>query len=327
MAKRPNTMETVMLSLELLRHIERGPSRSTAPELQQKLKEIGIERNLRTIQRQLDALCDHFFPDIERNESVKPYQYRWVNEPTALAVSRLTPQESLLLQLAEEHLKNLLPAPLMRSMASFFDQAKRNLGATENKGRLEREWPGKVRVVATSQPLLPPKVDAKVFEIVSDALYRNNWLELDYQNAVGKRSNVDVMPLGLVQQGACLYLVCRYRDYDNERNLALHRILSAEQKTFTFERPEAFCLKKYDEDGRFGFGEGKKISLSFCIDRQAGAHLLESPMSTDQQVVDLGDEKLRITATVIDSAMLERWLRGFGDAIKDVRRQPCVAAI
>jgi len=60
--------------------------------------------------------------------------------------------------------------------------------------------------------------------------------------------------------------------------------------------------------------------LSFRIDKDAGLHLTESPLGPDQQVLDLGDGRLRITATVVDSAMLEWWLRGFGDAVSHVRR-------
>lgn len=323
MAKRSDTLETVLLAVELLRRIPRG-RKVTASELHRQLKDAGIDRDLRTIQRQLEMLSEHF--EIERDDRSKPYGYRWLEQAKALAVPSLTPQESLLLKLAEEHLKNLLPARLMKSMEGFFSQAKRNLGPGSS-ARLEREWPDKVRVVATSQPLLPPKIVPSVFEIVSEALYCNRWLHLDYRNSGGKRNTVEIMPLGLVQQGPRLYLVCRYRGYDNERNLALHRILSAEMSTLTFERPKAFDLKKYDDDGRFGFGEGEKISLTFRIERDAGLHLRESPLSSDQRVVEQHDGQLEITATVVDSAMLEWWLRGFGKQIWDIKRKPHTTAV
>ncbi|MBS0392410.1 MAG: WYL domain-containing protein [Proteobacteria bacterium] len=316
MAKRSDTYETVVLAVELLRRIPRG-KKVTAKELHGQLKDAGLERDLRTIQRQLEMLSEQF--DIERDDRSKPYGYRWLEQAKALAVPNLTPQESLLLQLAQEHLKHLLPPRLMKSMDGFFSQAKRNLGM-ESSARLEREWPGKVRVVATSQPLLPPKIAPGVFETVSEALYGNHWLQLDYKNAGGKRKQVDVMPLGLAQQGPRLYLVCRFRGYDNERSLALHRILAAEMSTLTFDRPKDFDLKRYDDDGRFGFGEGERVRLSFCIERSAGLHLLESPLSTDQTVVEREDGRLEITATVVDSAMLEWWLRGFGGAVCDVLR-------
>lgn len=318
MSKRPETVETVYIALELLRRIPRN-RKITATQLHTQLKDAGIERELRTIQRQLETLSEHF--EIERDDRTKPYGYHWLSHAKGFAIPNLTPQESLLLGLAEEHLKNLLPARLMRSMEGFFTQARKNL-APERSARLEREWPAKIRVVATSQPLLPPKIVSGVLETVSEALYSNFWLHLDYRNASGQHNKIEVMPLGLAQQGPRLYLVCRYRGYDNERSLALHRILSAQASTITFQRPKDFDLKKYDDDGRFGFGEGATVRLSFRIDADAGSHLLETPLSLDQQVTELEDGRLEITATVVDSAMLEWWLRGFGEAISHVQREP-----
>ena len=317
MAQRPDTLDTALLLLELLRRIPRR-RKITTSELHQQLKGAGFERDLRTIQRQLEILSEHF--DIERDERSKPYGYRWLERAQGLALPQLTPQESLLLQLAEEHLKNLLPARLMRSMEGFFTQARRNLGDGPNT-RLEREWPRKVRVVATSQPLLAPAIASGVLEAVSEALYANHWLDLDYRNAARQRRQARVMPLGLAQQGPRLYLVCRFEGFDNERSLALHRIGKAEVSTLAFERPRGFDLQKYDADGRFGFGEGRRIRLQFCIEHDAGFHLQETPLSKDQQVQDQGDGWLEITATVVDSAMLDWWLRGFGDAVRGVSRQ------
>ena len=319
MAQRPDTLETVLLAVELLRRIPRG-RKITAGELHRQLKDAGMERTERTIQRQLEMLSSHF--EIERDERSKPYGYRWLERAQSLAVPHLTPQESLLLQLAEEHLKHLLPARLMKSMDSFFTQARRNLG-DDSQGhgvRLAREWPCKVRVVATSQPLLPPAIAPGVLEEVSEALYANRWLELDYKNAAGKQKSIKVMPLGLAQQGPSLYLVCRYEGFENERSLALHRIRKAEASTLTFERPAEFDLQKYDDDGRFGFGEGERVRLSFCITNKAGFHLRETPLSKDQQVRDMGDGWMEVTATAVDSAMLEWWLRGFGEAVRYIQK-------
>jgi predicted DNA-binding transcriptional regulator YafY len=164
---------------------------------------------------------------------------------------------------------------------------------------------------------MPPKIDPAVFDQISNALYGNQWLEVDYKNAAGKQTSTRVMPLGLAQQGPRMYLVCRFDGYDNERCLALHRILSARASTLTFERPKDYDLKQYDDDGRFGYGVGQRVWLSFRIEREAGLHLLESPLSDDQTVVELEDA-YKITATVVDSAMLEWWLRGFGESISEI---------
>ena len=192
-----------------------------------------------------------------------------------------------------------------------------NLGPQTN-ARREREWLAKVRVVSTTQPLLPPKIRPGVFEAVSNALYANRWLRVDYRNAAGKEVKAEVMPLGLAQQGPRLYLVCRFRGFDNERSLAVHRLVSAEVTESTFVRPKDFDLQRYDDDGRFGFGEGKRIRLSFRIDKEAGVHLLESPLSADQAIIDL-DTQFEIRATVAETAQLKWWLRGFGDQVSHVR--------
>lgn len=307
MPKRPGFLETIQLSHELLRRIPKGRT-ITALELHQQLADAGFERNMRTIQRQLEILSEIY--DIDRDDSTKPYRYCWKERAKGLSLPSLSAQESLLLTLAEQQLGSLLPAKLMKSMEGFFVQARSQLG-NETTTQREREWLEKVRVVSTSQPLLPPKINPTVFEQVSNALYGNYWLDVDYKNAAGKQIAARVMPLGLAQQGPRLYLVCRFDGYENERSLAMHRILSASATSFSFERPKDFNLKQYDDDGRFGYGDGKMIRLSFRIEKEAGFHLLESPLSEDQQVVEL-DDAYQITATVVDSAMLEWWLRGFG---------------
>lgn len=321
MAKRSDTRESVLLALEIMRRIPLGNRTITAKELHEQLADTEVARDLRTIQRQLDMLSEYF--EIDRDDSERTYRYSWKERAKGMAMPMLTEQESLLLTLAEQHLRNLLPAGLMKSMNGFFVQARANLAPIEEKkgkAKREREWLSKVRVVSTTQPLLPPKIKPSVFEQVSSALYSNLWLAVDYENATGKRTQAEVMPLGLAQQGSRLYLVCRFRGFDNERSLALHRVVSAQASEFVFERPKDFDLEKYDDDGRFGFGDGKRIELSFLIDKEAGFHLLESPLSEDQQVRELEDS-YSITATVVDSAMLEWWLRSFGDNVKAIHRK------
>jgi predicted DNA-binding transcriptional regulator YafY len=201
-------------------------------------------------------------------------------------------------------------------METFFRQARRNLEPLTHSKR-EREWLQKVRVVSTAQPLLPPKIKPGVFDAVSTALYSNLWLTVEYVNAAAVCTKSDVMPLGLAQQGSRLYLVCLFEGFTQERILALHRINTAKITSLPFTPPKHFNLETYDADGKFGFGEGHRIRLSFQISKEAGLHLLESPLSLDQTVIELEDD-YHITATVVDAARLEWWLRGFGDQISKV---------
>lgn len=317
MPKRSDTLETTLLAIELLRRIPRGRL-VTARELHENLQNAGIERDLRTIQRQLEMLCEHF--DIECDNRSKPYGYRWLEAAQGLTLPNLTLQESLLLRLSEEYLKNLLPSRLMKSLHGFFEQARRNLGPDRDV-KLEKEWLKKIRVVQTNQPQIPPKVNQEVFDTISEALYGNRWLHLTYKNTKGKESENQVMPLGLAQQGPRLYLVCRFKGYDNERSLALHRILAAAASTLTFDRPKSFSLEKYDDEGRFAIGDGKRITLTFKTDAKQAFYLEEAPLSTDQTLT-LKGEHYEFKATVVDSTVLRRWLLGYSDSIWDVEDTP-----
>ena len=142
---------------------------------------------------------------------------------------------------------------------------------------------------------------------------------IDYVNAEGKQTVKEVMPLGLAQQGTTLYLVCRFKDYDNERILALHRFNSVKASLRTFTYPKDFDLQRYDAQGRFGFGDGQTVKLTLTIKKYAGLHIVESPLSTDQTVEEQDDCYI-ITATVVDTMILDKWLRGFGEDVVAVNK-------
>lgn len=312
--KKPKTLETTILALELLRRIPRG-RKVNSRELREELLAQGFERDERSIQRLLKTLSDQF--SIDRDERSIPYGYEWKEKSAGFILPSLSKQESLMLMLAEQHLRPLLPPTVMKAMNGFFEQARTNL-APHQDAKLEKQWLKKIRVVSESQPLLPPQIGKGVLEQTSQALYNNQWLELDYTNANDERKQHRVMPLGLAQQGPRLYLVCRFEGYDNERSLAVHRIHAANASTLTFERP-TFDLAKYDADGRFAIASGEKIRLSFTIDKAPGKHLLESCLSVDQVVVER-ESSYQITATVNQTVLLDRWLHSFGKQIRGIEK-------
>ncbi|HCG7281257.1 TPA: WYL domain-containing protein [Vibrio parahaemolyticus] len=313
MPKKSSTQESLALAFEILKRIPKS-HKITARELHQQLEHIGIERDLRTIQRNLEMLCEHF--DIIRDARSKPYGYRWNKNSEGMALPKLSAQEALLLSLAEEYLIKLLPTNITASLYGFFQEAKHKLNPTGNSSK-EREWLKKVRVVSETQPLLPPKISTEAFNSISEALYHERLLNLEYYNAKQEQKSALVMPLGLAQQGQRMYLVCRFDGYENERTIAVHRVSKATVSSFGFERPKEFKLSQYDADGRFGFGDGKKCNLSFKILKTAGFHLLETPLS-EEQIVDAYDNYYEIRALVNDTKQLRQWLDSFGHDLLSV---------
>lgn len=318
MAKRPKEIETTLLQLEILRRIPRLPGKVDAKSLHEDLTDAGFERDLRSIQRTLKTLCEHF--EIECDERSKPFGYSWKLNAKGLDLPILNEQQSLLLKLAEQQLKYLLPANIMSYMKPFFEQADRLVSCSKDKP--EYQWLNKVCVTPTSLPLIPAQVKDDIFAAVSQALFQNRLLHIEYQNPKGKKHAATIMPLAIATQGATIYLVCRYEGYNDNRLLALHRIRKASMSTFTFERPKDFNLKTYQNDGHLGFGNGEKIRLSFSIQHDAGFHLTETPLSKDQKILEENDEYYRIQATVAQNDMLEWWLLKFGEDIWDITREP-----
>ena len=319
MAERKENMEGLVMTLELLKRIP-ASRWVTIKEVQEELQEqdarfVRSERNYQKMFRKLvhEGLID-------QDDSSKPHRFKSNETSKRLTVRGLNAKEALLLTLAEQQLRPLLPAKLMKCMDSFFTEARSQL-SEKASAHLEHEWLAKVRTISTTQPLLPPKVDPEVLQQVSDALFGNQWLDLNYKSANSKKTtNYKVMPLGLVQQGPRMYLACRFDGYDDNRSLALHRMLSAKASTLAFERPKDFDLRQVNENLSFGDQPTKMVRLSFTIDKANGLHMVECPLSKDQLVVELGDG-YEISATVEDTDVLDRWLAGFGDGVRSVNRE------
>ncbi len=317
--KNQTQITTATLLLAIMHHIPRKGKISTG-EIHQRLTDAGHNLSIRAVQRYLKQITENF--DVECDDSSKPYGYRWLPNATSLNLTKLTAQESLLLTLAEQQLQNLLPSKVMNNLTGFFTQARKNLDVYNPdvvQNKLESQWLDKIRVVSTTQPLLPPEITDEVFENVSNALYSNKWLKVTYKSYQGSDKDYTVMPLGLAQQGERLYLVCRFEGYNDARSLALHRIQSAQVSTITFDYPKDFSLQNYDNEGRFLFGYGVKIRLQFCITKDVGGYLFETRLANDQVIEEHADH-YHITATVIDSQALDWWLSHFGDSVWNIEK-------
>ncbi|WP_050554382.1 MULTISPECIES: helix-turn-helix transcriptional regulator [Vibrio] len=315
LSNRKTTQDSLVLALEILKRIPKH-RKVTALEVREQLEAIGLSRDIRTIQRNLEMLSEHLA--IDRDTRSKPYGYSLRSSGPEFGVSFLNAHESLLLALAEKHLRFLLPKDVVRSLRTHFNEARYNL-EFEPKNIKDRVWKDKIKIVREAQPLLAPKVNKEVLENISQALYNDRLLTVIYHNKSNQTRKATIMPLGLAQQGVRLYLVCRFEGFDNERSLAVHRIHDAKVSSFSFKRPADFSLEKYDSDGRFGFGEGERCWLQFEICKQAGYHLLETPLSEDQIVLEL-ENSYRISATVIDSLLLDKWLRSFGSDVCNIHK-------
>ena len=307
MPNKPSVGSQVLMYLEILRLIPRHRWISQT-ELRNSLLMRGFNVTELTLQRALKTLRENVKYGIECDTRSRPYGYRYA-KGNVFSLAKLTVQESLLLRLVEEHLRNQLPGALGKALEPRFDSADAVL-KEGGEAKSARDWLDKIAVVPNSMPFLPPSIKPRIFNTVTDALYGDKMVCISYRKPGADVKPYTVSPLALVQQDVRLYLVCRFEGYDNIRHLALHRMESAKIVERPALKPEGFVLREYMRTHHFNYDNTEKpIRLTLEITNpETIQNLSETPFSRSQTIEEIGPGKWRVTAEVVDSVLLDAWL-------------------
>lgn len=308
------TPETLLRHWQTLRLIPRHPRKITAAELCQHLGGEGFSVGKRTVERDLQSLS-RIFPLIV-DERSKPFGWSWDKEAPAFDLPGISSSESLTLLMAREYLRSVMPSSVQNQLAPYFRQAEQKLDALAEHSSLA-SWLDKVRIIPPTQPLLVPVIDESVEATLQEALLLDRQCLISYQRKdADKPDEYPINPLGLVQRGALLYLICTIKTYADPRILVLHRVRSAELLSSPVQRPREFDLDTYLSGGAFGWGAGNAIQLEVLFNPESGNHLYETPLSVDQVISIEPDGRLRVVAAVPENKQLLWWLLGFGEGVE-----------
>lgn len=306
--------DTQLRQWAMLKRIPQHPRQITAGDLTEHLGSEGFEVGKRTVERDLVSLSA-IFPLISNDRS-RPYGWSWSKDAEAFALPAMLPIQALTLELAHEHLANLLPASLLDTLAPYFKCAEGVLSSGDGVKKLAN-WRKKVAIVSASQPLIPPNYPEEIIEAVHSALLADQQLEISYTSREhSEPKTYPAHPLGIVQRGAVTYLVATLYNYTDIRLFAVHRIQAALVLNQPSNTPEGFDLKHFISQGALGFEENGLIKLVVRITLSAAEHLWETPLSLNQQIVPDQAGWLRLQATVPDTAQLRWWLMGFGEGVE-----------
>jgi len=300
---------------ELLKLIPRE-RKTTVKTLHGQLEALGYSVTRRTLERDLEKLS-LLFP-LEADTRSKPYGWRFAIHMSPIDIPGLTSSEALTLVLLETHLKILLPVAVADNLAPHFAAARQSLASFHPDVKL-RDWLKKVMVVSPGQPLLPSPMDATVQRVVYEALLQGYQLTMDYLPAGSTESRhyQCVHLQGLVQYGHVIYLVTTINDHQDIRLLSLHRIQQAAILEAPLQLLADFDLQTYIDQGGLGFGEqATTIKLTAVFKNGAGNHLVDTPLSEDQQLERLDAQTLQVTASVLETPKLIWWLTSFGPDIE-----------
>ncbi len=306
-------MDTMLRQWTMLKHIPRLPRKITATELQRILEDRGFPSTLRTVQRDLEKLGPSFQFD---SDGCKPAGWAFSRESNHFQLPGMDGPSALVFQMVRLHLKPLLPETCTEYLRPYFRQADNVL--TEMEIPFFSQWSHKVAVVSRGLSLQPPAIDSDVLSCVYQALLYGQQLDILYRRrGEDSPSGRRVHPLGLVMVDQNHYLVCTLWDYQDIKQVALHRISSASLRDESVRPPEGFDLQKYIAGGAFGYpvGDGK-LHLKALFDPDVAVQFDESCLTPDQTLVEQEDGRVLLEAQVLDTAQLRWWLQGFGARVE-----------
>lgn len=294
--------------LAIMRCLPRPGRKITAERVVQMLAEQDMKVSLRTIQRDLAEMVAYI--PIESDDA-RERGWRWKKDSAWLVSPEFDASQAVAWAMLEQLAGGLLPPNIQRSIAPFFKAASR--GMTKR----EQAWMEKVRVVPNGFSLLPPKISPKVHDLVCEALYEGKQLEFDYKRE-GEipKHYCEVNPLGLVQVDKQLILVATHAESGNEpRQFLLQRFVDLRMLEQAASKPPGFSLDDYIALGGFGFSSGKTKQVELHVAHWLGVKLQETPLSSDQKIVENADGSWIVNATVPDCQAFDWWVMSMGENI------------
>ena len=304
--------ETLMRQWLLLNRMPRRGRKGTR-YFQEALQEMGLDVSLRTIQRDLKELSRHF-PLQSDEERISGW--KWSEDAASFDIPGMDPQAALAFKMVDLHLKKMLPESCLNFLRPYSKRAGEILSKLEDSGVVR--WPQKIARISRHLTLEPPEIGCSILGAVYDGLLLERQLEIAYHNRVDTETEKGIIhPLGLVFVDNVAYLVCTFWDYKDIRQIALHRIHSAQLLDESSQIPDDFKLKTYIAAGNFDFPQSEGIIQLKCLfDSYVGKHLAESPVNNTQNLASQEDGRVQLTAELEDTAQLRWWLLGFGDQVE-----------
>jgi len=304
--------DTLTRQWALLQMIPRYPQKRTTRDLHEKLVDDGYEIDKRTTERDLNKLSIIFMFTSEMDG--KTQYWFWQEKQKGVEVPGMTPTTAMVMRMAEDQLRPLLPASIFANLDIYFQRARAIL-----KESKFGDWPRRVRAIQRGPLQTPPAVSEEVSKAVHTALLERRCFEVDYASrSRGERKRHRVHPLGLVTRNGIFYLVCTLGEYDDVRHLALHRMSAPEPLPEPCrERPDFDFDAYIVQEKAFGYRRSQQpLKLEMRVNHDIAFHLGESPLSEDQHISDLDDAWKKVRATVPDTEELRWWILGFGGGIE-----------
>nr|MDA3818098.1 WYL domain-containing protein [Prolixibacteraceae bacterium] len=282
---------------------------------QEAFREMGLDVSLRTIQRDLKELSRQF-PLVSDEERISGW--KWSEDAAVFDIPGMDPHAALAFKMIDHHLGKMLPESCLNFLRPYSKRAGEVLSHLEDGGIAK--WPKKIARISRHLTLEPPKISQIVLCAVYDGLLLEKQLEISYCNRADSETQKGIIhPLGLVFVDNVAYMVCTFWNYQDLRQIVLHRIDSAQLLDEPSQTPAGFKLKDYIAQGNFDFPQSEgTIQLKCLFDSYVAKHLEESPINYTQTLTPQDDGRILLLAEVEDTAQLRWWVLAFGNQVEVV---------
>lgn len=303
--------------IHTLKAIGHKTSKKGVKEIHETLQGEGFDVNIRTLQRDIQALAKSF--DIANDGNKDKPGWYWKDDAQSFQLPGMKPSVALTFKLAEEYLKSVLPPETLQNLNSYFKNADTYL-KEHNENQLSN-WNNKVAIVSRKYPFITPDIDQEILVTVYEALLQEKQIKAHYCPKDSEPRDYSINPLGIVVADNITYLACTLWDYTDVIQLALHRFVSAEKMDSDLIPNPNFDLRDFIQQGGFLLlnKEEKTIELVLRVSENIAAYIQESALSENQHITnkeDGSERPIEIKATVLNSLSLKWWISNYGAQIE-----------
>lgn len=273
-----------------------------------------LECSKATVLRLIDAIDSGRSLHVRvETEKVGKQSYYWATRPEAKPNVALDAKSIQELVLCRDMLWNVMPTVLREEISATIEQTTVLLGDYS-----ERETA--LHSVAAPAPkgMVDYSLHQEVLSNLLEALHGRKIVELVYRahdRPEGKA--MAVAPLRLVTHRESLYLLARReKDLDKtegffEPRLAIQRIEAATLTARSFVTP----LTATQDGGHFGFMPGTPFNVVAEADAIVAPYIRERIWSSDQQITDLGEGRIRLKFSATSENEVISWVLGFAGQV------------
>ncbi len=293
--------------LDLLKRVPRAPGSVTVEELRGWLDTKGYRVDIRSVQRDLVAMAQAMPLDAS---STRPAKWSWRRDAPAMHLGGMDPATAVVMSLAHSVLGPILPKPVRARVKPRFDEAER----TDDSNFVDR-----VRLIGDGVPRRPPNIDEEVLDLVSEGLYVQRKLMVEYEERDHSMSTLLISPVAMAGRGNRLSLVAS-EDGETTRRLLLHMIKSAQVQAEPAVTPPGFDIDAYIASGQMHYRfNDEPILLELEFDDELRDYLTDQKLSEAQLVHPVEDGRYALVAQVADTSTLRAWILGMGGRVKVLR--------